>query len=53
MDAKTISRREYLKSTGALIVSFSFSGLVSQALAQSAAPASVEPDATSLDSGLR
>jgi CO/xanthine dehydrogenase Mo-binding subunit len=52
MDAKTISRREYLKNTGALIVSFRFSGPVSRMLAQSAAPASVEPDATSLDSWL-
>jgi nicotinate dehydrogenase subunit B len=52
MNAKTISRREYLKSTGALIVSFSFSGPVSRTLAQIAAPGSVEPDATSLDSWL-
>jgi nicotinate dehydrogenase subunit B len=52
MDAKTISRREYLKSTGALIVSFSFTGPVSRVLAQSVAPASAEPDATSLDSWL-
>jgi len=52
MHAKTISRREYLKSTGALIVSFSFSGPVSRALAQAAAPGSMEPDATSLDSWL-
>jgi len=52
MDAKTISRREYLKSTGALIVSFSFSGPVSRVLAQTATPAGAEPDATSLDSWL-
>ena len=43
MQAKTISRREYLKSTGALIVSFSFSGPVSRVLAQGTAPAGAEP----------
>ena len=52
MKARRISRREYLKSTGALIVSFNFSGPISRALAQTTAPSSAEPDATSLDSWL-
>jgi nicotinate dehydrogenase subunit B len=52
-----ISRREFLKSSGALVVSFSVLGPVSQALAQAAAQ--IEPygnpdylDPTSLDSWL-
>lgn len=48
----TISRRELLKGTGALVVSFSFFGPVAGALAQVAAAAGGEPDATSLDSWL-
>ncbi|HYL61882.1 MAG TPA: hypothetical protein VE077_04605, partial [Candidatus Methylomirabilis sp.] len=52
MQTRTISRREYLKSTGALIVSFSFSGPVSRVLAQSSTSPGAEPDATSLDSWL-
>ena len=47
----SITRRQFLKATGALIVSFSFPGPISEALAQSALP-SVEPQATSLDSWL-
>ena len=60
MDTKSISRRQLLKGTGALVVSFSFWGPVSQALAQGAAqsgrptaPAhNGDLDATQLDSWL-
>src|ERR1700676_2759361 len=52
MLAKLISRRQYLQSTGKLIVGFSFSGPVSGLLAQTAAPSSAEPDASYLDSWL-
>jgi nicotinate dehydrogenase subunit B len=52
MNTKVISRREYLKSTGALIVSFSFSVPAGRLFAQTAAAASGEPDATYLDSWL-
>jgi nicotinate dehydrogenase subunit B len=52
METKSISRRELLKGTGALIVSFSFFGPVSRALAQSADPFAPPRDATSLDSWL-
>jgi CO/xanthine dehydrogenase Mo-binding subunit len=48
----SLSRRQFLKGSGALVVSFSFSGLASRALAQSAARLGVEPDPTSLDSWL-
>jgi nicotinate dehydrogenase subunit B len=47
----TISRRELLKGTGALVVSFSLFGPATRALAQAAAGGG-EPDATSLDSWL-
>src|SRR5438270_12202534 len=50
METSTISRRELLKGTGALVVSFSLFGSVSRALAQAAAGG--EPVATSLDSWL-
>ncbi|PYU22506.1 MAG: xanthine dehydrogenase family protein molybdopterin-binding subunit [Acidobacteria bacterium] len=50
METSTISRRELLKGTGALVVSFSLFGSVSRALAQAAAGG--EPEATSLDSWL-
>ncbi len=50
METKSISRRDLLKGSGALIVSFSLFGAVSKALGQAAAPTSAEPDATSLDS---
>jgi nicotinate dehydrogenase subunit B len=52
MESRTISRREILKSTGALIVSFNFFGAIPQILAQSANPSSVGLPATSLDSWL-
>lgn len=48
---KSLSRRQFLKGTGALIVSFSMARTVPEVLAQSALPA-VEPEATSLDSWL-
>jgi nicotinate dehydrogenase subunit B len=60
-EAKSISRRQLLKGTGALVVSFSFWGPASrafaQAAAQSAAPATApggagDLDATQLDSWL-
>src|ERR1035441_847590 len=50
MEIKSIFRRDFLKGSGALIVSFSFYGPALKALGQSAAPTSAEPDATSLDS---
>src|SRR2546422_10993104 len=48
----TFSRRQFLKGSGALVVSFSFSWPLSQALAQSAAPSSPDLDPTALDSWL-
>jgi len=50
MDSKTISRRDILKGTGALIVSFSFFGSVSNALGQSAGLSEDGLDPTALDS---
>ena len=50
METSTISRRELLKGTGALVVSFSLFGSATRALAQAAAAG--EPEATSLDSWL-
>lgn len=50
MKIKSIFRRDFLKGSGALIVSFSFYGPALEALGQSAAPTGAEPDATSLDS---
>lgn len=52
MENKTISRRDLLKGTGALVVSFSLFSPVTRALAQAVAPADLVPDATSLDSWL-
>jgi len=56
MRIQSISRRRFLQGTGALIVSFSFGGAVSGALAKSPGPVnglpSIEPEATSLDSWL-
>ena len=51
METSTISRRELLKGTGALVVSFSLFGPALRALAQ-AAGGSGEPEAASLDSWL-
>ena len=51
METSTISRRELLKGTGALVVSFSLFGPAARALAQ-AAVGSGEPEAASLDSWL-
>lgn len=51
METSTISRRELLKGTGALVVSFSLFGSAARAFAQAAAGAG-EPEATSLDSWL-
>jgi nicotinate dehydrogenase subunit B len=51
METSTISRRELLKGTGALIVSFSLFGPAARAFAQAAAGGG-EPEATSLDSWL-
>jgi CO/xanthine dehydrogenase Mo-binding subunit len=52
MANKPLSRRQFLKGTGLLVVSFSFSGTASRALAQSMASSSSELDPTSLDSWL-
>jgi len=51
METSTISRRELLKGTGALVVSFSLFGPAARALAQAAAGGG-EPEAASLDSWL-
>jgi nicotinate dehydrogenase subunit B len=48
----TISRRDLLKGTGALIVSFNLFGPAARVLAQAAAPVEAMPDPTSLDSWL-
>ena len=48
----SVSRRQFLKGTGALVVSFSFSGPASRALAQSMGSFNSELDPTSLDSWL-
>jgi nicotinate dehydrogenase subunit B len=52
METKAISRRDLLKGTGALVVSFSLFRPAASLLAQSAAPFDSEPVATSLDSWL-
>jgi CO/xanthine dehydrogenase Mo-binding subunit len=52
METKAISRRDLLKGTGALVVSFSLFEPAASLLAQSAAPFDSEPEATSLDSWL-
>src|SRR5207245_10782855 len=52
METKAISRRDLLKGTGALVVSFSLFEPAAGLLAQSAAPLDSEPEATSLDSWL-
>ena len=52
METSTVSRRELLKGTGALVVSFSLFGPSARALAQAAAAGSGEPEAASLDSWL-
>ncbi len=50
MENKTISRRDVLKASGVLIVSFSFFGPVSRVLAQSAGLSDDGLDPTALDS---
>ncbi len=52
MRNKSLSRRQFLKGTGALVVSFSFARPLSEALAQSTSLSNVEPDPKSLDSWL-
>src|ERR1700693_390017 len=52
MKNKTISRRELLKGTGALVVSFSLWSPLSRAFGQVAGPTRFKPEATSLDSWL-
>src|SRR3984893_18240049 len=52
MDTKMISRRELLKGTGAMVVTFSLWSPVSQVFAQAGSPGNLNPDATSLDSWL-
>jgi nicotinate dehydrogenase subunit B len=52
METNTISRRELLKGTGALVVSFSLFGPAARALAQAASGSGGEPEAASLDSWL-
>jgi CO/xanthine dehydrogenase Mo-binding subunit len=53
MRGKSFSRRQFLKGTGALVVSFSFLRPLSNALAQSAPPAGADLDPASLDSWLK
>jgi nicotinate dehydrogenase subunit B len=50
MEIKRISRRQFVKGTGALIVSFNFLGPVSRVLAQGETFANTDPEATALDS---
>lgn len=52
MRDRSLSRRQFLKGTGALIVSFSFTPRLSEALAQATLPPGGELDPTSLDSWL-
>src|SRR5579863_10456702 len=52
METGTISRRELLKGTGALVVGFSMFGPAARALAQAAVAGGGEPEAASLDSWL-
>lgn len=52
MRNKSLSRRQFLKGTGALVVGFSLSRPLSQALAQSAPLPAGDLDPTSLDSWL-
>ena len=52
MENELIRRRRFLKGSGALIVSFTFSGSISRLLAQSGGVAAAGPQATSLDSWL-
>jgi nicotinate dehydrogenase subunit B len=52
MATTAILRRQVLKGTGALVVSFSLLGSLARALGQTAAPAPSEPDPTNLDSWL-
>src|SRR5438132_9025824 len=52
MATRQVSRRRFLKPTGGPVVSFSFSGPISQLLAQSPDLPAVEPEATQLDSWL-
>ena len=52
MKNNTISRRELLKGTGALVVTFSLWSPLSRAFAQVAGVANLEPEAASLDSWL-
>lgn len=50
METREISRRQFVKGTGALIVSFNFWGPVSRVLAQTENFARTDPEATALDS---
>src|SRR5690348_17292738 len=52
MLTKPFPRRDFLKGTGALVVSFSFSGTLPKALAQAASSAADTEEPTSLDSWL-
>jgi nicotinate dehydrogenase subunit B len=53
METKSISRRQFVQGTGALIVGFNFFGPISGALtAEPIAPFDSVPDPTSLDSWL-
>ena len=52
MAKQQVSRRRFLKTTGGLVVSFSFSGSMSRLLAQSPDLTGVELEATALDSWL-
>jgi nicotinate dehydrogenase subunit B len=50
METKAVSRRQFVKDTGALIVGFSFFGEASRLLAQSESFFAGDPEATALDS---
>jgi nicotinate dehydrogenase subunit B len=52
MKNRTISRRQFITGTGMLVVSFSMAPSLSRIFAQGAAPAGLEPEASSLDSWL-
>ena len=52
MKSKSISRRQFVKGSGTLVVSFSLLRNLPNALAQGGAGANAEPQATSLDSWL-
>ncbi len=52
MPTNPVSRRQFMKGAGALVVSFSFYGEASRLLAQSESLFANDPEATALDSWL-